>query len=469
MNRKEAEDYVYRSYLKAARFRDSRAPDWQIRKPELTKDLIQSLSDETGSPAIVITGSKGKGSAAVILAALLQSFFQVGLMTSPHLLSFCDRFQVNGSSISDNDFCRLMTRVQTLLDPVEASLPQDVCISPMGIQTILALLYFKEKNTQINIFECGKGARYDDVNQVKRDYAIINRILPEHLRELGPDIRAIARDKSHVISGRERCVYIGRQDPEVMDILLERARRLDVPVRCLGKDFRADRIRIDKRGTLLDFAMGQKIIKDLRIPLAGRFQAENCALALALCLDILEGTEGTDKASEAGGLPTIPAPIEETDLAQEDSIRDIIRVSLSRVRRPGRMDILSENPFILLDACIHAESALEVRLLLDTLSIRQACVIIGIPDDKDFSGVARIMEPLASRLIMTRSRNPHYVFTDRQKESLNDIGIRVRQTDSLDQALSLWAETEEKAPLVILGTTSLVSEALQIISVPLMI
>ena len=120
MNRKEAEDYVYRSYLKAARFRDSRAPDWQIRKPELTKDLIQSLSDETGSPAIVITGSKGKGSAAVILAALLQSFFQVGLMTSPHLLSFCDRFQVNGSSISDNDFCRLMTRVQTLLDAVEA-------------------------------------------------------------------------------------------------------------------------------------------------------------------------------------------------------------------------------------------------------------------------------------------------------------------------------------------------------------
>lgn len=458
MNRKEAEDYVYRSYIKAARFRDSRAPDWQIRKPELTKDLIQSLSDEAGSPAIVITGSKGKGSAAVILAALLQSFFKVGLMTSPHLLSFCDRFQVNGSSISDDDFSRLMTRVQTLLDPIEASLPRDVCISPMGIQTILALLYFKEKNTQINIFECGKGARYDDVNQVKRDYAIINRILPEHLRELGPDIEAIAQDKSHVISGRERCVYIGRQDPEVMDILLERARRLDVPVRCLGKDFRADRIRMDKGGTVLDFIMGQMIIRDLRLPLAGRFQAENCALALALFLDILKRS---DMASEAGDFPAIPTAIEETKLPPEASIRE----SLTKVRRPGRMDILSENPFILLDACIHAESALEVRLLLDTLSIRQACVIIGIPDDKDFSGVARIMEPLASRLIMTRSRNPHYVFTDRQKESLNDIGIRVRQTDSLDQALSLWAETEEKAPLVILGTTSLVSEALKIIPV----
>ncbi len=457
MNRKEAEDYVYASYLKASRFRDDRAPDSQIRNPRLTKDLIQRLSDEAGIPAIVITGSKGKGSVAVILAELLRSSFKVGLMTSPHLLSFCERFQADGCRISDEDFCRLMDRVKELLDPIEASLSPDVCISPMGIQTLLALLYFKEKGTQINIFECGKGARYDDVNQVKREYAIINRILSEHLRELGPDLKSIARDKSHVISGQERCVYIARQEDEVMEILLERADRLGVPVRCLGKDFQADQIRLDKKGTVFNFVMRHYRMTDLRIPLPGGFQAENCALALAIYLDILEQY---DMIPQKAYLPG--------DSITEESIKNHLSVSirerLSSVRRPGRMEILSESPFILLDACIHAESALQVRQLLAALKINQACIIIGIPDDKDFEGVARVMNPLASELILTRSRNPHYIFTDRQKERLKARGIRVRHTDCLSQALSLWAGRDQKDPLIILGTTSLVSEAEQIVS-----
>ena len=201
---KEAEDFVYASYLRAASHQDYAAKDARKRHPELTRSLLWQKSV---TPCIVVTGSKGKGSVSNMISRILQTRFSVGLMTSPHITDFRERFRVNDTMISESDFCRLMTEIQPEILNIASDLPESVCISPMGIQADLALAHFSEKHTDFNVLECGKGAKYDDVNNVRHDYAVINRIFLEHTRELGDTLTAIAEDKSHVITGEQKCVY----------------------------------------------------------------------------------------------------------------------------------------------------------------------------------------------------------------------------------------------------------------------
>ena len=105
MNREEAEKFVYRSYLRAAKYHSYTEKDAVRRHPEYTKELLERKS---GTPTVVVTGSKGKGSVAKMLSEILETRYRVGLMTSPHLLDFCERFQVNGEKVSSPLFSMLM-------------------------------------------------------------------------------------------------------------------------------------------------------------------------------------------------------------------------------------------------------------------------------------------------------------------------------------------------------------------------
>ena len=439
--RKEAEDFVYASYLRAASHQDYAAKDARKRHPELTRSLLWQKSV---TPCIVVTGSKGKGSVANMISRILQTNLSVGLMTSPHITDFRERFRVNDTMISETDFCRLMAEIQPEILDIASDLPDSVCISPMGIQADLALTYFSEKHTDFNVFECGKGAKYDDVNNIRHDYAVINRIFLEHTRELGDTLTAIAEDKSHVITGEQKCVYFAEQEQEVLKVLMRRAEAMQVPYKIYGRDFQAENIRYTCSGMLFDVVIGDNIYTDLQIPLLGKHQAINCALALALCVDVM------------------------ADLCRESNAPDIfsdtmcnqIRRQLSAIHHPGRMEILSSDPFILLDACIHSASCENVKEVLRHLGISNCTVIVGIPEDKDYAGVVRSMKGMANRIILTRSGNPHYHFSQKQQESLAEEDIGTIWTDSVKQALTLAGSCPD--PIVILGTTSVISEVEQI-------
>lgn len=428
---KEAEDFVYASYLRAATHQDYAAKDAGKRHPELTRSLLRQKSL---TPCVVVTGSKGKGSVANMISRILQTNYTVGLMTSPHITDFRERFRVNDTMISEADFCRLMAQIQPEILDIASDLPESVCISPMGIQADLALSYFSEKHTDFNVFECGKGAEYDDVNNIRHDYAVINRIFLEHTRELGDTLTAIAEDKSHVITGEQKCVYFAEQKYEVLEVLIRRAEAMQVPYKIYGRDFHAENIRYTCSGMQFDVVIGDTIYPDLQIPLLGEHQAKNCALALAVCMDVM------------------------ADLCRESTIFSIpaVRENLSLLHWPGRMEVLRSHPFVLLDACINSASCENVREVLQHLGIQNCTVIVGIPEDKDYAGVARSMKDIANRIILTRSGNPHYHFSQKQQESLAEEGIGTRWTDSVKQALTLAGSCPD--PIVILGTTSVISE-----------
>ena len=155
-----------------------------------------------------------------------------------------------------------------------------------------------------------------------------------------------------------KAVYVARQQPEVMAVIGERAAECGVPVKLYGRDFEARNIDFTQAGMLFDVVAEGQCLRGVTIPLLGEHQAENAALALALGQDILGGWD-------------IPG----------------IRESLARTEVSGRMEIIGEQPFTLLDACINRESAVYVRHVLDRLGPDRYCLVVGIPDDKDFEGV----------------------------------------------------------------------------------
>lgn len=424
MNKKEAEDYIYKSYLKAERYQNYNDADANKRRPDLSRKAIEELSR---TECVVVTGSKGKGSVSSMISRILQTKLKVGLLTSPHLVDFCERFKINGHDISDSDFIKHVEIVRSTFDKIDNDLPVGVCISPIALQVAVALSYFNEKKTDFNVLECGKGAKYDDVNNVIHQYSVINSIFLEHTRELGDTLEKIAEDKAHVISQGQKCAYIAKQEDSVLEVLRERAKSMGVLTKTYGIDFEAINVRYTNHGMLFDIIADNEVFKDVSIPLLGDHQARNCALAFALCKDVLG----------------------EMDINQ-------VKNNLLSLNWPGRMEILNSNPFVMLDACINRESCQSLKQALDYLNMGKSTIIIGIPDDKDYLGVAEAMKDYAETIILTKSHNQHYVFSEKQTTVLKDHGIAAIRIPNVEEAIRF--AQKNPYPIVILGTTSVVSE-----------
>lgn len=435
MNRKEAEDFVYSSYLRAEKYHVYEEKDVERRHPEFTRELLRKKS---GTPAAIVTGSKGKGSVSKMIAEILQTKFNVGLMTSPHIEDFCERFQVNGEKVSSPLFSMLMEEIRPEIEEIDRKIPKEFCVSPMGIQADFALTWFRSRKTDFNVFECGKGAKLDDVNNILHDYAVINSVFLEHRRELGNTIAEIAEDKAHVITGREKAVFVGEQTEEALAVIRERAALLSVPLKLYGRDFWEENLRTEHTGIVFDLYVFGKRYRDIRLPLLGDFQAKNCALAMAVSETVF--SDLSDKSTEMGKTLEM----------------DAVRRRLSEINWPGRLELISGEPFILLDCCINRVSTKAVKAVLAERKIEKPVSIIAIPEDKDYRGVVQEMYPFSESVILTRTNNPHYHFSEKQCERMAEEGIATEWVENFTEAMK---KAEEKGlPIVILGTTSLLPE-----------
>lgn len=425
LTKDEAESYIYQSYLKAQSHLNFEDKDAVKRHPQYSKDILLKLSK---TPTVTVTGSKGKGSVACMISEILQTKYNVGLMTSPHIVDFCERFRINGKQISDVDFINSVEKIEPDFAKIEKTLAFDAYISPIGIQAAIALAYFNQNHVDFNVIEHGKGAKYDDVTNIKHEYAVINTIFLEHKRELGKTLEEIAKDKVCTITDDVKVAATAEQKPEVLEIIRNQAKRKRCRLLEYGKDFWAENIKFFKSGMIFDVVTAQNKYTDIKVPLLGIHQAKNCALSLAICEQILPEINAFN-----------------------------LRRKLSVLKWPGRQEIISSEPFIMLDACINRVNAESVKETLKNMEFSKVVTIIGIPDDKDFLGVAETMADISEKIILTKSSNPHYIFTERQIEVLKQKNIKVNYTNSLLEALNLVKKYN--VPIVILGTTSLISDA----------
>ena len=253
---------------------------WQGSKPglERTQELLKALGNpEKQLEFVHVAGTNGKGSTSACIASVLKKAgYKTGLFISPFIMCFNERMQVDGEYITDNELESLTGKIRPFADAMKDS-PTE-----FEIVTALAMMFFLEKECDIVVLEVGMGGRLDSTNVINTpELAIITAIGYDHVKELGPTICDIAREKAGIIKQNgDVVIYDNGQEPveKVFEsIAAERGARLR----------KVDFSRITKQEFTLDhIKLGFEPYEEILLPLVGAYQPKNTALAIT-ALEIL--------------------------------------------------------------------------------------------------------------------------------------------------------------------------------------
>jgi len=372
---------------------------WQGTKPglERTRELLHALGNPEKSLRFVhIAGTNGKGSTAACIAAVLRrAGYRTGLYTSPYILCFNERMQVDGEHISDEDLIRLTDAARPFADAMEDPPTEFELI------TALAMKHFLHKRCDIVVLEVGMGGELDSTNVIDTpELAVITSIGYDHVKELGPTIADIARAKAGIIkAGGDVLIYGGERDVERVfeSVAAERGARLR----------RVDFSRIESQEFALDgLRLGIAPYGVLSLPLIGAYQPKNAALAIT-ALEFLRGRGFT---------------IGDSDIAD----------GLASVRWPGRFEVLGRDPVFILDGAHNPQGA---EAAADSLrrhfGERKVIFLIGVMADKDVSEMICHIAPLAEAFIAVRPDNPRAMGAPELAAELSRHGAPAYACDSV--------------------------------------
>ena len=344
---------------------------------------MQRLLTAIGNPhrqmkTVHIAGTKGKGSTATMLAHMLRaSGYKVGLYTSPHLLTVRERIWVDGKIIGETHFSRMTRRlVESLANGTQPKY--------FDALTAIAFIYFVDRKVDIAVIETGLGGRLDSTNVIKPEVCGITSISYDHVHQLGDSLSSIAAEKAGILKTGIPVVS-APQKPEVKKVLQEAAAKAKAPLCLTGEDIqfsvRFESSRAFGPHTRLSLTTDNSRFEHLHVPLLGAHQAVNCSLALGI-LDALKGRgfEIDDQKAMAG---------------------------LANVRLRGRMEMIKEEPRILVDAA-HNAASIEalMRAIGQNIPYDSMVVIFGCNKDKDVQGMLRHIRLGADKAIFTSTGLP---------------------------------------------------------------
>ena len=359
-------------------------------KPGLGR--ITALLELLGNPHhkvrfVHLAGTNGKGSTAVMLASILrEAGYRVGLYTSPYLLSFTNRMAINGEDIKKDDLIELVEQVRPLVERINKD-PELGVMTEFEVVTTLALTYFSRTNLDLVVLETGLGGRLDATNVVDPLLSIITNVSLEHTDVLGDTVEKIAAEKAGIIK-QNKPLLTAAEDPRVLKILEEKCFRhnsgfyrvyspLDGEEAGLAHKPGAELQEISPEGQYFRYTGSIFSFERIFIPLRGTYQVTNAATALA-ALELLE-KEGF-KVSESE-----------------------LRSGLEKTEWPGRLELLSKNPYLIMDGA-HNPAAIEnlARSLPDYFKYRKLILVVGMMADKDIAAMLKRILPLADKVIFTR-------------------------------------------------------------------
>ncbi len=335
---------------------------------KLGLDNIRALLARLGQPersygVIHVGGTNGKGSVCAGLARILrEAGYRVGLYTSPHLHSFTERIQVDGEAISETQVALYTDELRRVAGDTPATF--------FEFTTAMALLHFQRRQVDYAVLEVGMGGRLDATNAVERPrVSVITSICRDHTAHLGFELQAIAAEKGGIIKD-EVPLIVGRQSPQVVDVLLDLARGRKAPVRLCGRDFGP---RFDVSG--FAYTGSELQLDGLRPGLVGAHQHENLSLALAAAEELRrQGATITPAAMRAG---------------------------VAAVRWPGRLEWWADQRRVLLDGAHNEGGAGVLASYLETLAGKRVRWVVGIKGDKDPQSILAPLLPQVSALYCT--------------------------------------------------------------------
>jgi dihydrofolate synthase / folylpolyglutamate synthase len=398
----ESLDYIYRfvDYSLTRNLRN--APEkFDLGRMVTFLDLLGNPHQRC--PVIHIAGTKGKGSTSALAASALHAAgYRVGLYTSPHLLEFTERIQVNGEPIPPLALVELVEEIKPVVSQVER-------LTTFEIMTALGFLYFARKQVDLSVIEVGLGGRLDATNVVNPLVSVITSLSLDHTGVLGDTLAKIAYEKAGIIKPGRPVVLAPQKDEAravVRAAAVERGCRL-VEVG-LDVTYTAGAHSLDGQ----EFSAGQRGAEPLhlRIPLLGAHQVENGATALAAL-----------QVARESGL-AIP------DQAIIDGFR--------RVSWPGRFELLRREPPVVVDSAHNGDSARRLRQALDDYFPGKPVILIfGASEDKDVASILSGLLPRTDHVIVTRSIHPRAAEPQALADLATGAGCQAEVIVPVEQAL----------------------------------
>ena len=381
------------TYAQALAYLDGliRAPDGP-RRPyhEVKLSRMRALLDRLGAPeaglrCALIAGTKGKGSTAVMLDGILRAAgLRTGLTVKPHLVDYRERIQVGGRMITRPELVRLVEAVRPAVEAGRA----DPWGPPTYVEATvaMALLAFRRARVDLAVVEVGIGGRLDATNTTDPIVSVITPVSYDHTELLGHTLTEIAREKAGIMRPG-RPVVSAPQLPEAEAVVEEAARRRGSPLILIGREVGYDVVSSSLDGLAVRIH-GRRAVYDVEIPLLGRHQAVNAAVAVAAAEELIPSARDLrprprPPAPSARDLRPHPRPPAGTALGPE-----AVRAGIAGVRWPARVELVARRPYTIVDVGHNpASMAALCATLRELLGGRRLVVAFGMLATKDYHAV----------------------------------------------------------------------------------
>ena len=398
---------------------------WSKTRPGLSRtyELLEVLGNPQDALKFVhVAGSNGKGSTCAMLSSILsKSDLKTGFYLSPHLSGFCERFQIDGAQISEEDFIDTTRKVAAAADRLGDHPSQ------FEISTAIAFLYFKTQSCDIVVLEVGMGGSLDSTNVIKApELAIICNIGLDHTDFLGSTLAEIAENKAGIIKpGCEVVCY--ETASEALSIIENRCKELDVPLHIS---------KFDSLSYLSRSLKSQSFSYEgakYSISLLGKHQCKNASVVID-AVKVLRSRGW--KISE-----------------------DALRSGLRNARWPARFEILSLKPIFILDGGHNPQCASSIaQAISDYLPKQKLRLIIGMLADKNVSDVIDILAPKVSEFYCLTPDSDRAMPADELAALIMSKGLSAKSYSSSEECLSELLESASDQPIMAFGSLYLAGE-----------
>lgn len=398
--------------------------------------LDMMASPQLAYPIIHITGSNGKTSTARIATSILAAHGLVaGTFISPHLERVEERLSLNGATATEHDFAEAVRDVAPFADLLEERTGERPTY--FELTAAMAFSWLAAHAADVGVIEVGLGGRLDATNAADADVAVVTGVSLEHIGYLGDTVRKIAREKL-AITKPGSVLVTGPLAEEAADEAVRHASALNIPLLQMGADFRLLRAEKAVEGWVCDLRGIYDTYEDLYLPLLGRHQTANLAVAVAA----VEGLFGRAASAEA------------------------VREGVAQARSPGRMEILGHRPMVLVDGAHNEEGfAALAAALSEELPRFDWTVVMGVLEDKNLEAMLVHLEGRVRRFFATAPVSDRALPARKLAEAARarfGLDVEVRESTPVSAAALEAVRTEPPGGAVLVtGSLYVVGEARQ--------